>query len=282
MRVQIAKWVCLKYPSDRNDVMKIATWNLNTSFTGRNTRAAQWDWITRRLETDFVVLTEAEVPEEGLPKGWNAYFKAGGIGPTRRWGTIIAAREELEIRDITDGVEGKGGFILNHTRPGTVVVVDILRKKKVVATVVGIYAMTTSLDGKKLGTGWESIHEILSDLQPLFESKRAKRLIMTGDLNLLPNDIPQGIYDKCFDAVLETEKSRQKPGYCCVCSDDQMCGHMWTHWNRAAPERVQNIDYMFISKKLYIRMGLVTGGRIDYPDAEGFSDHAPVVMDITL
>ncbi len=262
--------------------MRIATWNLNTPFTARNTRGAQWDWVTRQLETDLVVLTEAEVPEDGLPEGWNAFFKVDGIGPSRRWGTIVAARNELEIRDITNGVEGKGGFTLNHTRPGTVVVVDILRKKKVVATVVGIYAMTTSLDGKKLGNGWESIHEILSDLQPLFENKRSKRLIMTGDLNLLPNDIPQGLHDRGFDAVLETEKSRQKPGYCCVCSDDQMCGHMWTHWNRAAPKRVQNLDYMFVAKKLYMRMGNVTGGRIDYPDAENFSDHAPVVMDIRL
>jgi hypothetical protein len=39
---------------------------------------------------------------------------------------------------------------------------------------------------------------------------------------------------------------------------------------------------MFIAKKLYMRMGNVTGGRIDYPDAENFSDHAPVVMDIRL
>jgi len=262
--------------------MRIVTWNLSTPFTKADSRQEQWAWVNKRLAADIAVLTEAEIPQSGLPSGWNAIYQPGGIGGTRRWGTIIASRDGVELRDITDGAEGKDGFTLTHTRPGTVVVTDIMKKKKIVATLVGVYAMTTDINGKKVGNGEKSLAEILRDLQPLFNSKRSKRLIFAGDLNLLPNNVLDELYIRFYDAVVVTENKRWEPGYCCDCAPDQMCGHMWTHWNRSVPDRVQNIDYVFISKKLYNRLGSVTGGRRDFPDAELLSDHAPVVADFFL
>lgn len=262
--------------------MRIVTWNLNSPFTKADSRSDQWAWIEDRLAADIAVLTEAQIPQSGLPNDWKAIYKVGGIGETRRWGTIIAARHGIELRDITNGVDGKDGFVLTHRRPGTVVVADIMKKNKVVATLVGVYAMTTDINGKKVGNGEKSLAEILEDLQPLFNSKRSKRLIFAGDLNLLPNDVLDELYIRFYDAVVVTERKRWESGYCCVCAPDEMCGHMWTHWNRSVPERIQNIDYVFISKKLYNRLGSVTGGRRDFPDAETLSDHAPVVADFSL
>lgn len=265
--------------------MRIATWNLNTPFTKSDSRQEQWAWLNEHVCADIAVLTEAEIPKSGLPDGWTAIYQVGGIGENRRWGTIIAARNGVEVRDITNGVDGKHGFSLRHTRPGTVVVADIIKKDKVVATLVGIYAMTRPLNDdvkKKSSDGYDACREIISDLQPLFESKRGKRLILAGDFNMWPNYFPSGIADRFFDAVLETEKTRQSLGYCCVCSADEMCGHMWTHWNRSAPDKVQNLDYIFFSKKLYMKLGSVTGGRKDFPEAAQFSDHAPVVAEFHL
>ena len=262
--------------------MRIVTWNLNTPFTKAESRIEQWKWIDNRLAADIAVLTEAEIPNSGLPDGWNAIYKQGGIGDTRRWGTIIASREGIVLRDITNGAEGKDGFALTHSRPGTVVVADILKKNKIAATLVGVYATTTDANGKKVGNGFSSLTEILEDLQPLFNSKRSKRLILAGDLNLLPSNVPDELYIRFCDAVLETEKTRWEAGYCCDCASDQMCGHMWTHWNRSVPNRIQNLDYVFLSKKLFIRLGSVTGGRRDFPDAELLSDHAPVVADFSF
>jgi exonuclease III len=265
--------------------MRIVTWNLNTPFTRSDSRAHQWAWLDEHVSADIAVLTEAEIPKSGLPDGWTALYQVGGIGENRRWGTVIAARPGVELRDITTGVEGKGGFVLQHTRPGTVVVADVVKKNKVVATLVGIYAMTRPLndDGKKKSSdGYEACLEVISDLQPLFESKRGKRLILAGDFNMWPKYLPPGITERFFDAVLETEKTRQSLGYCCDCSGDEMCGHMWTHWNRSAPQKVQNLDYIFFSKKLFMKLGTVTGGRKDFPEAAQFSDHAPVVAEFHL
>jgi exonuclease III len=265
--------------------MRFVTWNLNTPFTKSESRANQWAWLDEYVGADIAILTEAEVPKSGLPDGWTAIYKEDGIGATRRWGTLIAARPGVELRDITNGVEGKDGFALQHTRPGTVVVADVVKKNKVVATVVGVYAMTKALedDAKKKSTnGYDACLEIISNLQPLIESKRGKRLIIAGDLNLWPKDVPSEISGRFRNAVLETEKMRMMPGYCCDCSSNEMCGHMWTHWNRSAPKKVQNLDYIFFSKKLDFKLGSVTGGRRDFPDAPQFSDHAPVVAEFHL
>jgi exonuclease III len=231
---------------------------------------------------DVAVLTEAQLPREGLPDGWQAVRREEGIDPNRRWGTITAARNGFELRDITDGDAGRRGFDLKHTRPGTVTVTDVLRDGKRILTVVGLYALTTDRNGRKTGNGYASLLDILSDLRPLFESDRRKRLVLAGDLNLWPTDLPEALDRNFFDVVLETERSRWEPGYCCVCDSDLKCGHMWTHWNRSAPNKVQNLDYIFISKKLYMRLGEVTGGRRDFPDADALSDHAPVVAELRV
>ncbi len=189
--------------------MRIVTWNLNTPFTKSSSRAHQWAWLDEHVGADIAVLTEAEIPKSGLPEGWTAVYHEGGIGDTRRWGTIIAARNGIEIRDITNGADGKHGFTMRHTRPGTVVVADIIKKNKVVATLVGIYAMTRPLndDGKKKSSdGYEACLEIIADLQPLFESKRSKRLILAGDFNMWPKYLPPGIAERFLMPYLKLKR----------------------------------------------------------------------------
>jgi len=58
-----------------------------------------WAWMESNINPDVVVLTEAKEPEGGIPTGWTAVWKPGGIGPKRRWGTIVAAKD-AELRTV--------------------------------------------------------------------------------------------------------------------------------------------------------------------------------------
>lgn len=260
--------------------MRVVTWNLNTPFTSAEKRIAQWEWLEREVNADVVVLTEAQVPKDGLSNEWSAIYKQDGIGDTRRWGTIIAARN-FELRDVTNGDTGRGGFLVTHTWPGTVVIADVLKNGKLISTVVGIYSMNLTMDGKKTNNGYETTKRILQDLQGLFGSTRAKKLILMGDLNLFPDDVPWELRHDLYDMVEETAHSRHEYGYCDGCPDDVLCGHMWTHKNRQVPHRVQNLDYAFVSKKMRKKIISVMGGDRDFPEAWSLSDHAPVVLDLS-
>lgn len=261
--------------------MRIATWNLNAPFTSADRRVEQWAWLEHHIQADVVVLTEAQVPKDGLPTGWQAVYKEDGIGQNRRWGTIVAARN-FELQDVTNGAQGKGGFDVSHTWPGAVSIADIVREGKTIATVVGVYAMNIYLDGRKAGNGYETAKQIARDLDGLFRSPRGKKLVLMGDFNLFPFDIPFEFRDRFYDLVEDSAQDRHEFGYCDACPDDVLCGHMWTHKNRQVPHRVQNLDYAFASKKLRKKSNLVTGGDRDFPDAWTLSDHSPVVVDLEI
>ena len=81
-----------------------------------------WDWIESDIAPDVIVLTEARVPKEGLPKGWTAIWPPGGIGPRRTWGTIIASCNlnlrpaEFERNAVNDSDYGSEGWRFKSVR----------------------------------------------------------------------------------------------------------------------------------------------------------------------
>ena len=274
--------------NDRKYNMKVVTWNTQGMKTGGDKISTQWKWFEETVDADIAVLTEAKVPVSGIPTGWNAFYKPGGIGPSRRWGTIVAARN-YEIRDVTDGVSGLRGFKVNHTWPGTVTIADIMVKGKLYATVVGVYGITLDLDGKSNSTGWVSVPTIFDDLRDLFSSRRGKRLIIAGDFNLLPESMNYFQPKKMINVVELTASARPRLAGCSGCSMGDDCGHMWTHKNGNQPgARVQHLDNVFVSKELVGDIVSVVGGIADFPsimDTEGkweLSDHAPVVVEFAV
>jgi exonuclease III len=268
--------------------MKLATWNTKGAFTYDPKIATQWKWLEETVEADIAVLTEAKIPGDGVPAGWNAFYKPDGVDKKRRWGTIVAART-YEIRDVTDGVSGLRGFKVNHTWPGTVTIADIMVKGELYATVAGVYGITLDLDGNSICSGWASIPTIFDDLRHLFSSRRGKRLIIAGDFNLWPTDMNDLQPKKMINVVEFTASARPRLIGCCGCSMGDDCGHMWTHKNGNQPgAKVQHLDNIYVSKELAGDIVSVVGGIADFPsimNAQGrwdLSDHAPVVVEFAI
>ena len=281
MRVQIAKWVCPKYPSDRNDAMKIATWNIKQAVAPKKPLPDLWDYAADVIGVDVMVFTEGKVPGAGVPEGWTAVWRAEGIGERRRWGTVIAARNGVELVDITNGVDGDGGFVISHSWPGTVTIVDVVQDGEAVLTIAGIYGITQDVDGNSVGHGGYSVPNILNELVDLVNSPRGERLVIAGDFNLLPADMPEELYEIMIDVVEDTSDLREPLDGCTRCSfTGEPCGHMWTHKNGGGPNgAVQNIDYVFIAPELAEVCVDVYGGEADFEGIWNVSDHAPVVVE---
>jgi exonuclease III len=262
--------------------MRIATWNIKQAVAPKKPLDELWLWAANYVKAEVMVFTEAKVPKGGVPSGWTAVWDPNGIGERRRWGTVIAARG-LDLIDVSDGASGRNGFSVSHTWPGTVKIVDVVRKGKVLMTVAGVYGITVDLAGNSIGSGHVSVPVILDGLRDLMKSPRGKNLVIAGDFNLWPSHMPEVLYRKMVDVVEETFDDRQLVG-CTGCSSDvSPCGHMWTHKNGNKPgAKVQNLDYIFASPKVAKNIVAVTGGVADFPKAWDLSDHAPVVVDLDI
>jgi exonuclease III len=261
--------------------MRIATWNIKQAVAPKKPLDYLWDFAAEVIDADVMVFTEAKVPKDGVPDGWTAVWRPEGIGERRRWGTVIAARNGIEIVDITDGVEGDGGFVISHTWPGAVTIVDVVEDGKTVLTIAGVYGMTQDAAGNSIGSGEYSIPTILNELVDLVNSPRGERLIITGDFNLWPVRIPEELYEVMIDLVDATAESREPLPGCSGCWEDDICGHMWTHKNGNGPNSaVQNIDYMFMAPELVDNFVEIYGGEADFEGIWDVSDHAPIVAEL--
>ena len=265
----------------RMQEMKIATWNIKQAVAPKKPLGELWDFAAEVIDADVMVFTEAKVPGDGVPEGWTAVWRAEGIGERRRWGTVIAARNGVELVDITNGVDGDGGFVISHSWPGAVSIVDVLQEGKPVLTIAGIYGITQDADGNQVGHGGHSVPNILNELVDLVNSPRGERLVIAGDFNLLPADMPEELYEIMIDVVEDTSDTREPLEGCSGCSfDGEPCGHMWTHKNGNSDNAaVQNIDYVFIAPELAGVCVDVYGGEADFEGIWEMSDHAPVVVE---
>jgi endonuclease/exonuclease/phosphatase (EEP) superfamily protein YafD len=260
--------------------MRVATWNLKQAVAPRARPEALWAWAEEQFNPDIVVFTEAKLPAAGAPEGWNAISTDGGIGPRRRWGTIITGRG-LELNELTTVKRRLRTHELTPRWPGTVQIADAIVDGERWATIVGVYGLTVDLDGNKVGHGRRSIPAILDDLEPLFSSSKGERLVLAGDFNMWPGDLPRQLDDYGLVDLIEiTSENRDPLAGCSGCGLGQDCGHLWTHRNgKTANAAVQQIDYIFASAALADELTTVSGGAADFPHAWAVSDHAPVIAD---
>jgi len=266
-------------------MIRVATWNTKQAVAPVLGAAAAWEWMEREIAPDLVVLTEAKVPRSGIPAGWVAEWEPDGFGPNRRWGTVVAATGDLSLRRV-DAVEiGGRRLALEPTWPAAAITTDVFIGRHLWATVVGLYGFTVDLDGVSVGHGFFSVPQLLADLEPLLDSERGERLIVAGDLNLLPRDAVSiaeafGLVD-----LIEwtgSDRSGPLPG-CRMCDLGDDCRHLWTHRNRGGKNpSVQQIDYLFASKRIANEVDRVFGGYGDFPHADEASDHAPVVAEFPV
>ena len=262
-------------------MLRIATWNLGHAVQPKKPFAAQWEWFNGNVGADLVVFTEAKPDFSVCGPDWSFAFKEDGIGPRRRWGTAVGCFG-MPLRDVTNGVSGRGGFKIEHHYPGYVTIADVLDDEddSVLTTVVGIHAPLLDRNGNKLKWGIESVEVIMEDLQGLIDSERGENLIIAGDLNVHPLHVPPLLYDNFVDVVEATADFRDPLPGCMNCGMGEECGHLWTHRNTGGPNpSAQNLDYLFVTESMLEIISSVGGGDTTFPEVWEYSDHAPVVAD---
>jgi len=260
--------------------MRIATWNMKQAVAPKKPLPQLWEWLGERVDPTVAVLTEARVPKEGLPAGWAAEWVPEGIGPKRKWGTVVAARR-AELQRVTSVRRGRRSLDLSFSWPAATVVTDVVVEGDRWATVVGLYGLTVGRNGESCGHGAFSVPTILNELEPLLESDRAERLVIAGDFNLWPWDASPCVESwGLIDLIDHTAEERPPLEGCCGCTLGDGCGHLWTHKNGNSPNAArQQIDFIFASNGLVDELQAVYGGVQHFHDAWEVSDHAPVVAE---
>lgn len=257
--------------------IRIATWNMK-QVAPRASVEDRWEWLATQVRPSVAVLTEAKVPEAGLPAGWTGVWTPGGIGPKRRWGTVIAARG-AELREVVD--VAPGGPPVDALWPGTVRVVEVFVEGQLWGTVIGIYALTVGRDGQSIGHGGFTASQILRHLTPLLRERRWQRLIVAGDFNILPTGM-QRRFKGWGLTELSGHTAGQRPPLddCTGCTGRESCGHLWTHRNGNGPGAAhQQIDFVFASHPILEDLTSYGGGVESFPDVWLKSDHAPLYAD---
>ena len=263
--------------------MRVATWNLKQAVSPRKPPADLWSWAAENVRPDCIVLTEAKVPKAGVPHGWSAHWDPSGMYPDKpngKWGTVVASRG-MELLPVSTVGPRWRRSTLEFTWPAAVQVADVSRNGDHWATVVGFYAVTKNRRGEPSGSGRYSWPTMMRQLAPVFSSARKERVILAGDLNLLPSDL--GDHAKqvgLIDLIEHTADTRPRIQKCASCRNPEGCHHMWTHKNgHSENAKVQQIDFIFATKQLVRELKHVGGGLADFPGVWEWSDHAPVFAD---
>jgi exonuclease III len=266
--------------------LTVATWNLKQAVAPKAPLDDLWSWLATETDPMVAVLTEAKVPKTGVPEGWDAaWWRADGIGPRSRWGTVVASRGAKLVPIPTISVDGRT-HDLDQSWPGVVTVADAIVDGDRWATVVGLYAITRrEPGGESCGHGRLSFPRLLDDLEPLLASERGERLVLAGDLNMWPSGVPAKRLRKLglTDLIEHTRDRREPLEGCSGCTDPAACGHLWTHKNGNKPgAKRQQLDYIFASEALVDDLVEVRGGIQSFPTSWDVSDHAPVVAEFRL
>lgn len=255
--------------------LRILTWNIR-----RQARA--WDFLDEVLEPDIALLQEA-VTTKGRA---NVVYREGGIGDRRRWGSAVATRALplVAVDRAKNKYTGGVALDLHRTHPGSVAVAEIALPDFAPITAVSVSGLIEH------GYANTTVHRIISDLTPLFDSRAGKRLVLGGDLNISTQlDPPYDARSRLIFERLElfglvdllrlTADSRG-PLEGCRCTDP-VCTHVQTLRHRQARKPYQN-DYLFASHQLAER--LVECRALDSadPDPWAVSDHCPVMAEFEL
>jgi endonuclease/exonuclease/phosphatase family metal-dependent hydrolase len=258
---------------------RLVTWNLNhwrQRLLPTDTRRAAWQYLSDVIGADAALLQEA-VPPVGFGHDRTVYGEMAGH---RNWGSAVVAldpRVRIEPLRSVRIPYSRRRFHLANTHPGSVAVSSLVVPDVQPITLVSIYGV---LDGSPVS----SMHRVVADLVPLFDSAQGARVILGGDLNI-SRATEDSKHLARGEAVLTAIRSlglveaktlvSQPPASLadCPCGRGGTCDHVAT-WERA------ELDYLFVSPSL---AGQVTALCADRAAVDaGLSDHVPLVIDLAL
>lgn len=256
--------------------MKVIAWNMQ----GKNQNWSKLD----ELGADVALLCEARVADYPLSHRLVGHPKTVGFDFERPWATSVVARHELV--EITDAKASRRGKPIDlpfvSSRPGSWTAAKVSRDGHYFLTAVALYGL---LDEKSDA----SVHRSLSELTPLFEDNRYRRLlVLGGDLNVLAapgstdptRDRHRSVLERirAFGLVDCLEAMRPHGSLDgCRCGRVDECRHTWTKFDPARPTVAYQDDYLFASPSLADR--LVTCEAYDPREWASISDHAPIVAE---
>lgn len=267
MGIRSSRW--FNKSPDRDARVRVATWNTKQDGSPRKTAREQWEWLEATVAPDIVVLTEAKPPDGGFPGGWTAIWEPEGLGPRRRWGTIVAAR----------------GLVVSHTQyrrrstrssatrpnPGASFAVDVNDGDRLLLRVFAHYGVAPDD-----ANGAQSLAGAMREFNDLTRIHGLNRTVFAGDFNLWPNDVEPVFREWRMSSSTSLRSSLPA-------LENPVGGtRVWTHKKgRKTSEGVrEELDYIFVSRDLSRRVVDSWGGIDDFPNSWEMSDHAPVVVDI--
>jgi endonuclease/exonuclease/phosphatase family metal-dependent hydrolase len=260
-------------------VLRLVTWNLNhwrQPMLPTDTRRAAWEYLSRGIGAGVALVQEAVPPLE--LEGDRAVY--GEIAGHRNWGSAVAAldpRVSIEPLRAVRVPWTRRRFLLANTHPGSVAIARLLVPGIQPITLLSVYGV---LDGSPVST----MHRVIADLVPLFDSPHGARVILGGDLNVSsstkdPRQVARA--EAVFAAIrslgLIEAKAHvaQQPASPpdCPCGNGGTCSHLGT-WSNV------ELDHLYVSPSL---AGQLTALSVDTAAVEaGLSDHAPLVLDLAL
>jgi exonuclease III len=250
--------------------LRIATWNTKQGVAPRQRTPALWEWISRITEAQLLVLTEARIPKEGVPDGWQLVYTPGGIGDNRKYGTVIAARDGVKIQRAE---YKRSDSSLVHPHPATTFAVEVFIDSQIEFAVMGAYGLLHDTMN-----GFAEFEGIVNAYIDLVDEYGTERLVVAGDFNLWPDHLLE--YTEKLALVDVTSQRRTFPKL----REPVGGSRIWTHKNGAehTDGARQELDYIFVSEDLKAGLRDIQGGVDDFPDSWEMSDHAPVAVTMTF
>ena len=259
--------------------LRLATWNLNhwrQPLLPTDTRRDAWRHLAETLGVGVALVQEA-VPPIDMPRDRVVY---GEIAGHRNWGSAVVALDPAVSIEPIRSVRtpwSKRRYLLDRSHPGSVAVARVDVPGIQAITLVSVYGV---LDGSALA----SMHEVVADLLPLFDSHDGARVILGGDLNVTTSSKDQRYLARA-EALLASVRAlglveaktlvAEPPASpaSCGCGAEGGCRHLGT-WGSS------ELDHLFVSPSL---VGQVIALTVDPSAVEaGLSDHVPLVLDLAL
>jgi endonuclease/exonuclease/phosphatase family metal-dependent hydrolase len=274
--------------------VRLTTWNMDHWKRSTAARQDAWRFLRERVRADVALLQEASPPNDV----GQVVFREGGMlddrraSPTSRgWGSAVVSFGPT-LRPIHDAKSPFHGdrVPLLRTFPGAVAIAEVdLDEPLVVVSAYGVIDR-----GYAEGT----VHRILSDLTPLVDERRGKRIVIAGDLNITTQwsakhkSFLRGRHEEClrrdhnlFERFTAlgfhniVNRSEPNPLEGCDCSLGEHCRHVRTQRHERSVFPWQN-DYIFVTadllplcKKLEV---------LDEDPAWSLSGHCPIVVEVRV
>ena len=252
--------------------LRVATWNLNhwrQPLLPTDTRRGAWAYLAEGIGAQVALVQEA-VPPLDMPRDRAVY---GEIAGHRNWGSAVVALDPAVAIEPIRSVRmpwSKRRYLLDQSHPGSVAVARVTLPGLQPITFVSVYGV---LDGAAL----MSIHRVVADLLPLFDSPDGARVILGGDLNVTQTTKDERYLARA-DALLaavqalglvEVEDPRRRAARVArrlLLRQGGSCGHIGT-WKSS------ELDHLYVSPALAPQ---VTSLTVDASAVEaGWSDHVP-------